>query len=193
MKLIVGLGNPGRGYANNRHNLGFMCVGHFARTHNIRFNKKKGRARIGVGKIVGIDVVIARPQTYMNRSGESVSRLVRIFNISLDNLLVVHDELDLPLGKIRIRQGGSSAGHKGVESIIAELGSQDFLRLRVGIGKPTVSPGKGEVTEDDIIKYLLNNFFPEEKKTITKVLPVVSEAILCIFTEGLTTAMNRYN
>lgn len=193
MKLIVGLGNPGRQFADSIHNLGFICVGHFARTHNIKFNKKKSKARIGLGKIADIDVVIARPQTYMNRSGDSVSQLVRMFKVSLNDLLVVYDELDLPLAKIRIRQGGSSAGHKGIGSIIAELGSQDFPRLRVGIGRPTVSSSIDEITDDDIIKYLLNKFSPEEKKAITKVLPVVSEAILCIITEGLTTAMNRYN
>jgi len=193
MKLIVGLGNPGRKYADSIHNLGFMCVAHFARSNNIRFDKKRGKARIGLGKVAGVEVVVARPHTYMNRSGEAVSRLVRIFNISLDNLLVVYDELDLPLGKIRIRQGGSSAGHKGVESIISELGSQDFPRLRVGIGRPTVSSFTGEVIEEDIINYLLNKFSHEEKKALTKVLPVVNEAILCVITEGLTTAMNKYN
>ena len=193
MKLIVGLGNPGRKYADSIHNLGFMCVGHFARSNNIRFDKKRGKARIGLGKVAGVEVVVARPHTYMNRSGEAVSRLVRIFNISLDNLLVVYDELDLPLGKIRIRQGGSSAGHRGVESIISELGSQDFPRLRVGIGRPAMSSVTGEVIEEDIITYLLNKFSHEEKKAITKVLPVISEAITCVITEGLTTAMNKYN
>ena len=193
MKLIVGLGNPGREFADSIHNLGFMCVGHFARTHGIRFDKKRSKARIGTGKIAGIDVVIARPQTYMNRSGESVSRLVKKYKVSLDDLLVVHDELDLPLGKIRIRHGSSSAGHRGVESIIAELGSQQFTRLRLGIGRPVVPPETGEVTGDDIIYYLLNKLSPEEKNSITLFLPVVSEAILCILTEGLNTAMNRYN
>ena len=118
MKLIVGLGNPGRGYANNRHNMGFMCLNYFARTQGIQFDKKQGKARIGTGEVAGNKVVLARPQTYMNQSGQSVSRLVKKFNISLDDLLVIHDDLDLPLGKIRIRQGGSSGGHKGIESII---------------------------------------------------------------------------
>lgn len=193
MKLIVGLGNPGRGYANNRHNIGFMCLKHFARRHRIRFDKKQGKARIGSGEIAGSRVVVARPQTYINLSGQAVGRLIRKFDISLDNLLVIHDDLDLPLGKIRIRRGGGSAGHKGVESIAAELGSQDLLRIRVGIGRPIITTGSTEISEADIITYVLSDFTPDEKQTITRVIPRVSEAILCLLTEGLTAAMNRYN
>ncbi|MFC1985046.1 aminoacyl-tRNA hydrolase [Chloroflexota bacterium] len=193
MKLIVGLGNPGRDYANNRHNLGFMCVSHFAKTHGIRFDKKQGKARIGSGEVAGSEVVVARPQTYMNLSGQAVSRLVRKFNIGLENLLVICDDLDLTLGKVRIRQGGGSAGHKGVESIIAELGSRDFIRIRVGIGRPPVHVGSGEITEADIVAYVLDDFTSEEKKIVTRVIPEVSEAILCFLTEGLTVVMNKYN
>jgi len=193
MKLIVGLGNPGRGYANSLHNLGFMCVNHFARAYSIRFDKKQGRARIGSGEVVDSKVIVARPQTYMNHSGEAVSRLVRKYNISLDNLLIIHDDLDLPLGKIRIRLGGGSAGHKGVESIIAELGNQDFPRIRVGIGRPISTTSSTEITDADMITYLLSDLPPEVKRTITQVIPMVSEAILCVLTEGPTAAMNRYN
>ena len=188
MKLIVGLGNPGRGYASNRHNVGFICLNHFARTQGIRFDKKQAQARIGVGEVAGSRLVVARPQTYMNLSGQSVSRLVKRFNINLNNLLVIHDDLDLPLGKIRIRQGGSSGGHKGVDSIITCLGSQGFLRLRVGIGRPAIAE-----SEDDIIAYVLSDFTPEEKQTMARVIPRVSEAILCLITEGVVAAMNKYN
>ncbi len=193
MKLIVGLGNPGRGYANSLHNLGFMCVNHFAKVHSIQFDKKQGKARIGSGEVAGSKVVVARPQTYMNQSGEAVSRLVRKYNISLDDLLVIHDDLDLPLGKIRIRPGGGSAGHKGVESIITELGSQDFPRIRVGIGRPISTEGLPEDTNADVVTYLLSELPLEVKKAINQVLPRVSEAILCVLTEGPTAAMNRYN
>lgn len=193
MKLIVGLGNPGRSYDHSRHNLGFMCLNHFARMHQIQFDKKQGKARIGSGEVAGNMVIVARPQTYMNSSGQAVSLLVKKFNISLDELLVIHDDLDLPVGRIRIRQGGSSAGHKGIESIITELGSRDFSRLRVGIGRPTVVDGSNEITEADIIAYVLSDFTPEEKPTITQVIPKVDEAILCFLTEGLAVAMNRYN
>ena len=193
MKLIVGLGNPGRGYANNRHNAGFICLNHFARMQDIRFDKKQGKARIGTGEVAGSKVVVAKPQTYMNLSGRSVSLLVKKFNVSFDNLLVIHDDLDLPLGKIRIRQGGSAGGHKGVGSIITELDSQNFIRIRVGIGRPVKNEGFTELSEDDIIAYVLSDFTPDEKQAITQVIPMVSEAILCLLTEGLVAAMNKYN
>ena len=193
MKLIVGLGNPGRGHANNRHNVGFVCLNHFARRQGIRFDKKQGQARIGTGEVAGNEVVVARPQTYMNRSGRSVSLLVNKFNVSLDNLLIIHDDLDLPLGRIRSRQGGSAGGHKGVGSIITELDSQNFIRIRVGIGRPVKNEGFTEFSEDEIINYVLSDFTPDEKQAITQVIPTVSEAILCLLTEGLVAAMNRYN
>jgi len=163
-----------------------MCVNHFARTHSIRFDKKQGKARTGSGEVAGNKVLVARPQTYMNRSGQAVSQLVKKFNISLDDLLVIYDDLDLPLGKIRIRPGGSAAGHKGIKSIITELGSQDFPRIRVGIGRSVTS-------DTDIVTYLLSDLPPEEKRIITRIRPRVSEAILCLLTEGLTAAMNKYN
>ena len=193
MKLIVGLGNPGRVYANNRHNIGFICLNYFAKSQGIKFDQKRGRARIGIGEAAGNKVVIAKPQTYMNRSGQSVSRLVQKFNIDLNDLLVIHDDLDLPLGKIRIRQGGGSGGHKGIDSIISYLESQDFIRLRVGIGRPIKNEGSTEISEADIIAYVLSDFTEEEKQTIVQVIPMVSEAILYLLTEGLVAAMNRYN
>ncbi len=193
MKLIVGLGNPGRGYANNRHNVGFVCLNHFARMQGIRFDKKQGKARIGLGEVASSQVVVAKPQTYMNLSGQSVSLLVKKFNVSLDNLIVIHDDLDLPLGKIRIRQGGSAGGHKGVGSIITELGSQNFIRIRVGIGRPLKNEGFTEFSEGEVIAYVLGDFAPDEKQAITQVIPRVSEAILCLLTEGSTVAMNKYN
>jgi len=193
MKLIAGLGNPGRIYAHNRHNIGFMCVSHFAKTQGIRFDKKQGQARIGTGEVVGSKLIVARPQTHMNLSGESIGRLAKKFNINLDDLLVIHDDLDLPLGKIRIRQGGRSGGHKGIDSIITHLGSQDFTRIRVGIGRPTTFEGSVEDKEADIIAYVLTDFTPDERKTVTQVIPKVSQAILYLLTEGLTAAMNKYN
>ncbi len=191
MKLIVGLGNPGRRYVNNRHNIGFMCLNHFARTQGIRFDKKQGQARTGTGEVAGNKVLVAKPQTYMNSSGQSVSLLVKKFNIDLDNLLVIHDDLDLPLGKIRIRHDGGSGGHKGIDSIITHLGSQDFPRIRIGIGRP--DEPFAAISEADIIAYVLSDFTPDEKQTTAQVIPGVSEAILCLLTEGLTAAMNKYN
>jgi len=187
MKLIVGLGNPGRAYASNRHNIGFICLNHFARRQGIKFDKKQGLARIGGGEAGGNKLVLARPQTYMNLSGQSVSRLMRKFNIDLNDLLVIHDDLDLPLAKIRLSFGSSSGGHKGIESIIQELGSQDFIRIRIGIGRPA------EISDDEIIAYVLSDFTAEEKQAIAQAIPRVSEAILCLLTEGLTPAMNKFN
>jgi len=188
-KLIVGLGNPGRSYAGNRHNIGFICLRYFARTQGIKFNQKKGLARIGTGAVAGSRVVLARPQTFMNNSGQSVSRLVSKFSVNPKDLLVIHDDLDLPPAKIRISSGSGSGGHKGINSIIQELGTREFTRIRVGIGRPA-NPNP---TEDDIIAYVLSNFSSEEKQAISQVIPKVSEAILCLLTEGLTAAMNKFN
>ncbi|MBI4283367.1 MAG: aminoacyl-tRNA hydrolase [Chloroflexi bacterium] len=193
MKLIVGLGNPGPGYANSLHNLGFMCLNHFARRHSIHFDKKQGKARTGTGEVAGNKVLVARPETYMNQSGQAVSQLVKKFNIGLDDLLVICDDMDLPLGKIRIRPDGGSGGHKGVQSIITELGSQNFPRLRVGVGHPISTEGLPEDTNADVVTFLLSELPLEVKKAINQVLPRVSEAILCAITEGITVAMNKYN
>ncbi len=193
MKLIIGLGNPGRIYAHNRHNIGFMCLNHFAKTQGIHFDKKQGLARTGAGEAAGSELIVARPQTHMNLSGQSVSRLVKKFKISLDDLIVIHDDLDLPLGKIRITQGSSSGGHKGVDSIITHLGSPDFLRIRVGIGRPPIVESSAKDKEAEIIGYVLSDFTSEEKKTMTQVIPKVSDAILCLLSEGVTTTMNKYN
>ena len=193
MKLIVGLGNPGQVYARNRHNIGFMCLSHFAKTHSIRFDKKQGQARTGVGEVAVNKLVLGRPQTGMNLSGQSVNRLVKRFDVNLNDLLIIHDDLDLPLGKIRISRGSSSGGHKGIESIIRQLGSADFVRIRVGIGRPDVREGSDKDKEAEIIKYVLSDFTPDEKKTINQVIPRVSEAILYLLGEGLTAAMNKYN
>ena len=193
MKLIVGLGNPGRGYAHNRHNIGFLCLSHFARTQGIRFDKKKGKARIGTGEAAGNEVVLAKPQTYMNHSGQSVNLLVNRFDINPDDLLVIHDDLDLTLGKIRISHGSGSGGHKGVNSIIYSLESQDFIRIRVGIGRPMPPSDSASISEDGIIAYVLSDFTAEEKKIVNQVIPRVSEAIYCLLSEGLAVAMNKYN
>ena len=185
--LIVGLGNPGRDYVHNRHNIGFVCLKHFAATQGIRVSKNQCQAQIGSGKLSGSTLVLAKPQTYMNKSGEAVKALVKKFGVSLDNLIVIQDDLDLSSGKIRIRQGGSSAGHKGIESIITRLGSPDFVRIRVGIGRPSAAG------EADIIDYVLSDFTTDEWATIKQVIPQVSDAIHCLITEGLTVAMNKYN
>jgi PTH1 family peptidyl-tRNA hydrolase len=193
MKLIVGLGNPGFLYARNRHNAGFICVTHLARVHRIQFDRKQGHARTGIGKIGRNKVVVARPQTYMNASGESVKALMSKLNIMPSDLIVIHDDLDLPTGKIRLRLGGGSGGHKGIESIILHTGTPDFYRVRVGIGHPEEKKAGPSAKEEAVIAYVLSDFTTEERKTIEATLPVVSEAVACLLAEGITAAMNKYN
>jgi PTH1 family peptidyl-tRNA hydrolase len=192
MKLIVGLGNPGESYARNRHNIGFRCLNHLARQQGIRFDSRWAKARLGVGQVAGVGAVLAKPQTFMNLSGLSVSRLVKKYNVALSDLLVVCDDLDLPLGRIRLRGGGSSGGHKGVSSIISSLGSQDFPRLRVGIGRPAAGEDRVE-TGSGVISFVLGDFTPEEARIVAQVIPRVGQAIVSFVTEGISSAMNRFN
>jgi len=193
MKLIIGLGNPGKIHSRNRHNIGFMCLNRFARMHGIKFDRKLSLARTGRGEVAGTEAILVRPQTYMNSSGQSVRRLVNRYNIKLNDLLVIHDDLDLPLGKIRIRRGGGSGGHKGIDSIIDELESPDFLRLKVGIGRPIIIGGPTEINESEIVDYVLSDLSPNEEEPVAKAITLASEAILCLFADGLTVTMNKYN
>lgn len=184
MKLIVGLGNPGKAYAANRHNVGAQCLVHFARLYGIPIAERKGRARVGSGEVAGVPVVLARPRTYMNQSGQAVAPLMRRLRLSTEDLVVVYDDLDLPLGRVRIRQRGGSAGHRGVESIVSHLGSQEFARVRVGIGRPEAG---------DEVSYVLSDFTAEDMGPIREAMATVSEALYSILTEGVAAAMNRYN
>ena len=191
MKLIVGLGNPGKTYSRNRHNVGFQCLNYFARLHSIHFFHRQCHARVGVGKISGEKLVLARPGTFMNLSGKSVACLVHKHKIPLSDLLVIYDDLDLPLGKIRLRQSGSSGGHKGMNSIISTLGSEGFPRIRVGIGRPQVD-GQS-LSEDVTVNYVLSDFSRQEQAMIKPVITRVSKAIDCFLTQGITAAMNKFN
>jgi peptidyl-tRNA hydrolase, PTH1 family len=189
MKLIVGLGNPGKEYSGNRHNVGFLCLSYLAKQNNIAFDKKQGKARVGMGKIAGEEVVLARPQTYMNLSGQAVLPLMQRYYLSMDDLIVIHDDLDLPLGKIRIRRDSSAGGHNGIKSIIACLGSQDFTRIRVGIGRP-ISP---DDKDQEIKDYVLSDISREEKTILEDTIRRVSEAVMILMVEGITQAMNKFN
>jgi len=191
MKLIVGLGNPGKTYAHNRHNVGFQCLNYFARLHSVRFDRRQCQARIGIREVGGNKLLVAKPGTFVNLSGKSVACLVHKHNISLSDLLVIYDDLDLPLGKIRVRQSGSSGGHKGMNSIISALGSEDFSRIRVGVGRPQAE--KQSMSEDAVVSYVLSDFSPEEEAIIKPVIARVSEAIDCFLTQGITAAMNKFN
>jgi PTH1 family peptidyl-tRNA hydrolase len=191
MRIIVGLGNPGRIHTYNRHNVGFQCLNHFARLHSIHFFHRQCQARVGIGKVGDEKVLLAKPGTFMNLSGKSVACLVHNHKIPLTDLLVIYDDLDLPTGKIRLRQSGSSGGHKGIKSIIATLDSEDFPRIRVGIGRPQGE--KQSMSDDAIVNYVLSDFSSQEGAIIKPVIARVSEAIDCFVNEGIEAAMNKFN
>ena len=190
MKLVVGLGNPGFLYARNRHNLGFMAVSALAKELNTSFDRKQGHARTGLGMVGNRKVLLARPQTYMNASGDAVKLLLDRYDMRPADLIVIHDDLDLPVAKLRLRFGGGSGGHNGIESIIRLLGTNEFHRVRVGIGRPdTFEDGK----EDAVIDYVLSDFTRDERKAIDAVLPDVAQAAIAIIREGIAAAMNKFN
>jgi len=191
MKLVVGLGNPGKAYAHNRHNAGFRCLNYFARLHSIRFDHRQCRARVGIGDVKGEKVLLAKPRTFVNLSGDPVACLVHKHDMPLSDLLVIYDDLDLPLGKIRLRQNGSSGGHKGMNSIISALGSEDFPRIRVGIGRPQAE--EQSIGEDAVVNYVLSDFLPQEEAIIKLAIAKVAEAIDCFLTQGIVAAMSKFN
>lgn len=186
MWLIVGLGNPGEKYVGTRHNIGFACVNHLAKQHNLDFRGMRAHARIAEGHIRGERVVLAKPITYMNLSGRAVSGLRSWYKIDpAQELLIIYDECDLPFGRIRLRQQGSAGSHNGMKSIVQQLGSQQFPRLRVGIGAPP--------PEWDMAAYVLGRFNRDENSQLPDIYERVADATVVTVCEGLTTAMNRFN
>lgn len=185
MYLLVGLGNPGTEYANTRHNAGFWVINYLAKRTGIKLNQVRLKSRLGKGSFEQKEIILARPRTYMNLSGEAVSSLLREFDLPLSKLLVIYDDIDLDLGQIRIRAKGSSGGHKGVASIINALGSSEFARLRIGIG-----PLKEGITLTD---YVLSKFEDEEEEKLEEAIKRASSAALDVVLEGLEFAMNKYN
>ncbi len=182
-KLIVGLGNPGRAYTRSRHNAGFICLDAFAHAQGLSFSRRRDHAQLAQGEVDGLPLLLAKPLTYMNQSGRAVAALMHWQRLSRSDLVVIHDDLDMPLGQLRLRPGGSAAGHHGLESIISALGSREFIRIRVGIGR-----GEG-----DPVRYVLSAFSAQEKEVLKLVVAGVSQALLCLLGEGLEMAMNRFN
>lgn len=182
--LVVGLGNPGPRYAHHRHNVGYQCVDYVAERHAISISRKRFQALYGDGALEDRRVILAKPVTFMNESGQAVGPLSRWYKIEPPQILVIYDDLDLPLGKVRVRPGGSSGGHHGIESIIAGLGSRDFGRIRVGIGRPE---------QGDPIDYVLNDFGREQALAIEKAYELVEQIVLCYLRQGIKEAMNRFN
>ena len=185
--MVVGLGNPGSEYVRNRHNIGFMVVDRLAEILDVRFARMQSRALVADTRHAGHRVILLKPQTYMNESGQSVAALHRFYKIPLEELIVAFDEMDLPLGQIRIRPKGGSSGHNGMKSIIQRLGgSQGFPRIRLGVGRP---PGRMPPPA-----YLLQDFSREDRETILPgFLDEAAQAVLTFVTDGLDQAMNRYN
>jgi PTH1 family peptidyl-tRNA hydrolase len=183
MWIVVGLGNPGKRYSRTRHNIGFMVVEETAKRYEIDF-KEKEKYRIGTGSIDGEKVLLIEPLLYMNNSGLAVRDVIGRFNIPPEKLVVIHDDLDMEVGKLRIRRKGSSGGHKGIESIIQNLSSKNFARLKIGIGR------QESVTSED---YVLSRFRKNEISLIKSTIERASDAVTCILLDGLDTAMNRFN
>ncbi|MEO8456570.1 MAG: aminoacyl-tRNA hydrolase [Chloroflexota bacterium] len=189
--LIAGLGNPGSEYAHNRHNVGYWTVNRLARLHGANL-KAKTLAAVGEGKIGAADVVFLKPRTYVNKSGDAVVPAMRRWKIEPDHLLVIYDELDLPAGRIRIRAGGGDGGYKGLRSIIASLGSKDFARIRIGIGRPHVA-GEPSWEPEVVGDYVLGDPTVEQAKTLQDAVSRATDAVEMIVRDGLEAAMNRYN
>ena len=182
--LIVGLGNPGREHQHHRHNLGFMVVDKLADAYGIPLNRVQNKALVGHGRITGRSVILAKPQTYMNRSGEAVGALVRYYKEPLSHLFVVYDELDLPLGTLRLREKGGAGGHNGMKSIIQHVG-EAFPRLRLGVGRP---PGQMPPAA-----YLLQDFGRDELPVVADMIEEAVRAIETYLNDGIDLAMSRHN
>lgn len=189
--LIVGLGNPGSDYAGNRHNVGFWCLNRLARRHGITF-KHSRTASVGEGTIAGQPVILVKPRTFVNRSGDAVAPLLRKYKLQPQQILAVYDELDLPVGVVRLRPKGSHGGHNGMKSIIAAVGSDDFPRIRIGIGRPLIN-GKPSWDPDVIAGYVLSDPPPDERKLLEEAAERAADAIEAFLREGLDRAMNRFN
>lgn len=183
--IIVGLGNPGSQYAGTRHNIGFWCVDYLAKEHSITLERRHKTALIGEGIIEDRRVVLAKPRTFVNRSGEAVSYLLARYRVTPAELLIVYDEINLPPGKLRLRPQGSAGGHNGIRSIIEAIGTQDFPRLRVGVGRPPDGA--------DQIGHVLGALPPEEREATEDAIERVVQAVSCLLTDGIDTAMNRFN
>lgn len=185
MYFVVGLGNPGSQYDSTRHNIGFEVVERFAHDHNIKVNIKKHKALIGQGDINGEKVIVVKPQTYMNLSGESIKEILSFYKEDLNNLIIIYDDTSLALGALRIRLKGSAGGHNGIKSIIQHLGTNEFSRIKVGVGEKP--PGW------DLANYVLSRFEKNELQVVVQAVERASKAVEKIIQEGPTTAMNVFN
>lgn len=185
MIIIVGLGNPGTRYRFTRHNMGFLALDELADVNGISVSKRKFESLIGKGSIESIPVTLVKPQTFMNLSGTAVAGLIGFFKVTPENLIVIHDDLDLPFNTIRIKVGGGDGGHKGLQSIVEHLNTSDFIRLRLGIGKPA--------DKIPVESYVLEVLSPEEMQVMPEILQKTCRALKVILSSGPTAAMNQFN
>ena len=185
MHLVVGLGNPGKTYEYTRHNIGFMVVDRLSVAHSIAVTRERFYSIWGTGDIAGHKVMLAKPQTLMNRSGRAVAALMAYFKLAVQDLLVIHDDLDVGFGKIRIVRGGGSGGHRGVQSVHGALEENRYTRVKVGIGRPRF----GEVVED----YVLSSWYEDQRMQVQGIVDSAAAAVTAIFTDGLEKAMTVCN
>jgi PTH1 family peptidyl-tRNA hydrolase len=184
--MVLGLGNPGREYSGSRHNLGFMCLTELAGRLGVRVTERSSNALVATATVPGRDgsVLLAKPQTFMNLSGRAAAALMRKHKLTPSDLWVIHDEMDIPFGKLRIRKGGGAAGNNGVRSLIAELGDSGFIRFRVGVGRPE---------PEDAAEYILAPFTDEERRRLPAFIALTVDAVMDALTEGIDMSMNRHN
>ncbi len=184
MYAIIGLGNPGRKYEHTKHNMGFLTIDHLASKFDIKVNKIKHKALVGEGSISGQKVLLVKPQTFMNLSGQSVREIVEYYKIAMEELIVIYDDVDIDMGRLRIRKRGSAGSHNGMKSIIYDIQKDDFPRLRVGIG------GQRKM---GLANYVLGGFGKEEKNIMEKAVVRAADAIECMIAKGVDAAMNEFN
>lgn len=188
MKLICGLGNPGREYERNRHNIGFMVVEALLSRARAELNQEKFQAKVGQGSLGSERILFLEPQTYMNLSGRSLAEAARFYKVAVEDILVIHDELDLPFGRLQLKAGGGTGGHNGLKSSVQSLGADAFIRLRFGIGKP-----EGPNAKERVADYVLSNFDDGERRQLEEFIGKASDMAETWAREGLSTAMNRFN
>ncbi|CUH93814.1 MAG TPA: aminoacyl-tRNA hydrolase [Herbinix luporum] len=185
MRIIIGLGNPTEKYQATRHNIGWDAITRIADDYNIALNQNKHKAICGTGYIEGEKVILAQPVTYMNLSGESVRQLVDYYKVSAQDIIVIYDDISLDVGQLRIRKKGSAGGHNGIKSIISHLGTDEFPRIKIGVGE--------KPKDWDLADYVLSRFKEDEEKIIREALKDSSDACRMIISDGMDAAMNKYN
>ncbi len=191
MKLIVGLGNPGPEYAFTPHNAGFLAIDRIAAVCDVQVGNRRGRALTAKARLMGHEVLLAKPETFMNLSGLSVAALLQELNLGVEDLIVLYDELAIPLGTLRIRERGSAAGHNGVKSISSVLGTEEWARIRIGIGKPPLESGRAIKSGGK--DFLLTPMRKQELAELDEVLDVAVRAVEAVLTKGVSAAMNEFN